>query len=80
MHTITLKTDDSFFAMLNELVATLGVTRSNLIRNAVISYKENLEKEQLRQQIQKASMKVRNESKKVAAEFEESLSDGLDNG
>ena len=44
MHTITLKTDDNFFAMLNELVATLGVTRSNLIRNAVLSYKENLEK------------------------------------
>ncbi len=80
MHTITLKTDDNFFAMLNELVATLGVTRSNLIRNAVVSYKENLEKEQLKQQIQKASMKVRNESKTVAVDFEESLSDGLDNG
>jgi metal-responsive CopG/Arc/MetJ family transcriptional regulator len=80
MHTITLKTDDNFFAMLNELVATLGITRSNLIRNAVVSYKENLEKEQLKQQIQKASMKVRNESKTVAVDFEESLSDGLDNG
>ena len=80
MHTITLKTDDNFFAMLNELVANLGVTRSNLIRNAVVSYKENLEKEQLKQQIQKASMKVRNESKTVAVDFEESLSDGLDNG
>lgn len=80
MHTITLKTDDNFFAMLNELVATMGVSRSNLIRNAVISYKENLEKEQLKQQIQKASMKVRNESKTVAVDFEESLSDGLDNG
>lgn len=80
MHTITLKTDDNFFAMLNELVATLGVTRSNLIRNAVVSYKENLEKEQLKQQIQKASMKVRNESRTVAVDFEESLSDGLDNG
>jgi len=80
MHTITLKTDDNFFAMLNEMVATLGITRSNLIRNAVVSYKENLEKEQLKQQIQKASMKVRNESKTVAVDFEESLSDGLDNG
>jgi len=80
MHTITLKTDDNFFVMLNELAAMMGVSRSNLIRNAVISYKENLEKEQLKQQIQKASMKVRNESKKVAAEFEESLSDGLYNG
>lgn len=80
MHTITFKTDDNFFAMLNELTAAMGVSRSNLIRNAVISYKENFEKEQLKQQIQKASMKVRNESKTVAAEFEESLLDGLDNG
>jgi hypothetical protein len=39
-----------------------------------------LEKEQLKQQIQKASMRVRNESKTVAVDFEESLSDGLDNG
>lgn len=80
MHTITLKTDDSFFTMLNDLVATLGTTRSNVIRNAVISYKDNLEKEQLKEQIQKASMMVRSESRAVVGEFDEIISDGLDNG
>jgi metal-responsive CopG/Arc/MetJ family transcriptional regulator len=79
MHTITLKTDDNFFAMLNEMVATFGTSRSELIRNAVINYKETLEKEKLKQQIKKASLKVRKESKKAANEFEGTLSDGLDN-
>lgn len=79
MHTITLKTDDNFFAMLNEMVAAFGTSRSELIRNAVINYKETLEKEKLKQQIKKASLNVRNESLKIANEFEGTLSDGLDN-
>lgn len=79
MHTITLKTDDNFFAMLNEMVAAFGTSRSELIRNAVINYKETLEKEKLKQQIKKASLNVRNESLKIANEFEGTLSDGLGN-
>lgn len=79
MHTITLKTDDNFFAMLNEMVAAFGTSRSELIRNAVINYKETLEKEKLKQQIKKASLNVRNESLKIANEFEDTLNDGLGN-
>lgn len=79
MHTITLKTDDNFFAMLNEMVKKLGTSRSELIRNAVINYKETLEKEKLKAQIKKASMKVRDESLKISNEFEDTLKDGLGN-
>ena len=79
MHTITLKTDDNFFTMLNEMAVVFGTSRSELIRNAVINYKETLEKEKLKQQIKKASLKVRNESMKMANEFENTLSDGLEN-
>lgn len=79
MHTITLKTDDNFFTMLNEMVATFGTSRSELIRNAVINYKETLEREKLKQQIKKASLKVRNESLKIVNEFEGTLNDGLCN-
>ena len=79
MHTITLKTDDNFFMMLNDMVAKFGTTRSELIRNAVINYKETLEKEQLRLQIQRASLKVRTESLNIANEFDETLSDGIGN-
>lgn len=78
MHTITLKADDNFFTTLNELVSKLGTSRSNLIRNAVINYKETLEKEQLKEQIKKASLKVRNESIQITQEFDNTLDDGLD--
>lgn len=77
MHTITLKTDNHFFTMLNDMAAKIGTSRSELIRNAVINYKETLEKEQLKAQIKKASLKVRNESIKTAQAFEASLDDGL---
>lgn len=79
MHTITLKADDNFFTMLNEMVAIFGTSRSELIRNAIINYKETLEKEKLKQQIKKASLKVRNESMKMANELEDTLNDGLGN-
>ncbi|MFA7084279.1 MAG: ribbon-helix-helix protein, CopG family [Arcobacteraceae bacterium] len=79
MHTITLKADDNFFKTLNEMVTKLGTSRSNLIRNAVINYKETIDKEQLKAQIKKASLKVRNESIKIANEFESTISDGLKN-
>lgn len=77
MHTITLKADDNFFTMLNEMVAKVGTSRSSLIRSAVINYKETLEKEQLQKQIQKASFKVRDQSLQMTKEFENSLDDGL---
>lgn len=79
MHTITLKTDDNFFTMLNEMVATFGTSRSELIRSAVINYKETLEKEKLKAQIKKASIKVRDESLRISSEFEDILNDGIGN-
>ena len=79
MHTITLKSDDNFFEMLNEMVKSLNTTKSELIRKAVINYKENLEKEKLKLQIQKASMQVRKHSLDINKDFENSLDDGLDN-
>ncbi len=77
MHTITLKSDDMFYETLNDMVKTLNTTKSELIRRAVIYYKDALEKEKLKAQIKQASLKVRNESLKISKEFENSLSDGL---
>ncbi len=79
MHTITLKSDDTFFEMLNDMVKSLNTSRSELIRKAVLNYKENLEKERLKEQIKKASINVREHSLKVAKEWEDTLDDGLDN-
>ena len=78
MHTITLKSDHDFFNMLNDMVKSLDTNRSDLIRRAVIHYRDALEQEKLKIQIKKASMSVRNESLKVSKEFDNTLNDGLD--
>jgi len=77
MHTITLKSDDNFYNTLNDMVKTLNTTKSDLIRKAVIYYKDVLEKEKLKAQMKQASLKVRDESLKISQEFENSLSDGI---
>lgn len=77
MHTITLKSDDNFYNTLNDMVTTLKTTKSDLIRKAVIYYKDVLEKEKLKAQMKQASFKVRNESLKISQEFENSLDDGV---
>ena len=77
MHTITLKSDDTFYDTLEDMVKILQTTKSDLIRKAVIYYKNALEKEKLKEQIKNASFKVREESLKISQEFEDTLNDGL---
>ena len=77
MHTITLKSDDTFYNTLEDMVKILQTTKSDLIRKAVIYYKNSLEKEKLKEQIKNASFKVREESLEISKEFEHTLSDGL---
>ena len=77
MHTITLKSDDNFYNTLEDMVKTLQTTKSDLIRKAVVYYKDALEKEKLKEQIKNASFKVRKESLKASQEFEHTLNDGL---
>jgi hypothetical protein len=63
--------------MLNEMVKNLDITRSELIRRAVLHYRDVLEKEKLKVQIKKASLKSRADSLKVLKEFDNILDDGL---
>ena len=77
MRTITLKSDETFYNTLEDMVQKLHTTKSDLIRKAVVYYKDALEKEQLKEQIKNASFKVREESLKSSQEFEYTLSDGL---
>ena len=55
----------------------LHTTKSDLIRKAVVYYKDSLEKEMLKEQIKNASFKVREDSLQTSKEFEYTLSDGL---
>jgi hypothetical protein len=77
MHTITLKSDDSFYETLNDMVKTLKITKSELIRRSVNYYREALKQEQLKEQMKRASLKVRDHSLSMTQEFDDTLSDGL---
>jgi len=77
MHTITLKSDDSFYETLNDMVKSLKITKSELIRRSVNYYREALKQEQLKEQMKRASLKVRNHSLSMAQDFDDTLSDGL---
>jgi len=77
MHTITLKSDDSFYETLNDMVKTLKITKSELIRRSVNYYREALKQEQLKEQMKRASLKVRDHSLSMVREFDDTLNDGL---
>jgi len=77
MHTITLKSDDSFYETLNDMVKSLKITKSELIRRSVNYYREALQQEQLKEQMKRASLKVRNHSLSMTQDFDDTLSDGL---
>jgi len=79
MKTITLKANDNFLNILNNLAKELNKSKSDIIRTAIIKYNEFIEKEKLKKQFKIASQKVRDESKKIAKEFEITLNDGLKN-
>lgn len=64
MHTITFKSDDEFYNLLEEMVKSVNTTKSDLIHKSVLYYQSVLEKEQLKAQIKQASFNVRNDSLK----------------
>ncbi|HHD84368.1 MAG TPA: ribbon-helix-helix protein, CopG family [Campylobacteraceae bacterium] len=78
MKTVTLKTDDAFFERLSRLAKEQQLTKSELIRRAVAEYERMVFRQKLKEQFRNASMKVREESRKVTEEFEDTLGDGLD--
>lgn len=77
MKTITLKADNEFDAMLNQLSSRLHTTRSQVIRNAVKNYSKYLDREALRQKIKSASVKTREQATQACEDFMQSNSDGI---
>ena len=78
MKTITLKADPKFDAELNALAERLSTTKSAVIREAVGKYKTQLDREELRQKIQAASLKVRQSNLEEMEIWDTTLADGLD--
>lgn len=77
MHTITLKSDDTFYEMLNDMVKKLNISKSELIRRSVTHYQDTLKEQQLKEKMRRASLKVREHSLIVNHEFDDTLNDGL---
>jgi predicted transcriptional regulator len=77
MKTITLKADNEFDALLNQLTSRLHTTRSDVIRSAVRNYLKHIEKEALREKIRSASLKTREQAIQTSVDFEAADSDGF---
>ncbi len=77
MKTISIKADEDFDTLLNQLSLRLQTTRSAVIRKAVRNYQKQLEKEAIRQQIRAASAKTRDQALQVVNEFQDADDDGL---
>jgi len=78
MKTITLKSDEHFFERLTHLAKELHLSKSELIRRAVMEYEERIYKMRLKQQLKEASLRVREANKKINDEFDVAIVDGLD--
>jgi len=77
MKTITVKADNEFDTMLNQLASRLHTTRSGVIRDAVKNYLKYIDRQALRQQIKAASLKTREQARQASVDFDEASSDGL---
>jgi predicted transcriptional regulator len=77
MKTVTIKADAEFDALLSRLAGRLSTTRSRVIRDAVRNYQKYLNREELRQKIQSASLKTREQALEASADFDVANTDGL---
>ncbi len=77
MKTITLKADEAFNLLLNELAREQHTSKSAIIRDAVLRYRDWLEQEQLKNQLLEASLKTRSQHKALMRDMEAADSDGL---
>ncbi len=78
MKTITMKADEKFFEKVTMLAKQLHMTKSELIRRAVSEYEETVRRRALREQMRDASLRVKEQSRRIAEEWEGTLEDGLD--
>jgi hypothetical protein len=76
MQTVTFKADQNLIHILTEISQYMDMNRSEVIRNALICYQKNVQREQLKYQIKQASLKVSVHSLEVNREFIDG--DGLD--
>ena len=77
MKTISFKVDNEFGKLLASLTSRLHMNKSDVIRQAVKSYSEQLDKELLRKKIKTASLKTRKQAIQSCQDFENANNDGV---
>ena len=77
MKSITLKADDKLDAELTRLATHLNMTRSAVIRAALVSYRKTIEREELARCIREASLKTRQQATDADRDLDAAVSDGL---
>lgn len=77
MKTITLKADEDFDLRLTRLAERLDTTKSAVIREAVGSYERQVEREELARRIREASLKTREDARRTANDWDDTIADGL---
>lgn len=77
MKTISLKADKAFENVLCEIAEHQQISRSAVIREAVIRYRAWLEHEKLRKQVYQASLKTREHQQHLMDSMDQANSDGL---
>jgi len=79
MKTITIKTDEEFFSLINRISKELNEPKSRIIKRAVLEYAEKIEREKMLRKMEKAAKKIV-QDKKLLEEieiWEGTVSDGL---
>ncbi len=71
MTNITVRLPDNILQRMDTNAHRLHMTRSEYIKNAIVELSRNIEDEARRQKLQAASLRVREESMKINAEFSE---------
>ena len=69
MHVISIRVPDPLFIQTQSSCEMLHMTQTEYVRTALAEKNEKIEAQQRRQTLQSASLKVREESMKINAEF-----------
>jgi len=80
MRTVTLKADDRLYKQITSMADELHVSKSEVIRKALVAYNENLERHKIKLAMQAASYRVRGMDAKLSEELDSLVADGLSGG
>lgn len=78
MKTITIKAPDEFAQNLVNLAEQMHLSKSELIRQAVETFRQTHEETLLKQQMQAAALKVRQNAQSEIQDWDVALNDGLE--